>query len=135
MTPIGNLQETTTSEPYDSQGVAQVNGVSYTNALGAQFCFGNNERQWTYVLERKYSLLQGTIGLSDNSVSSAKIRFRVFADGRQVYSKDLQVGQSVKLNVPVSNVLQVELDTILLTQDGGCGAATAEWADLQVVGP
>jgi hypothetical protein len=28
----------------------------------------------------------------------------------------------------------LELDTILLSQDGGCGAATGEWADVQVVG-
>lgn len=133
-TNIGDLQETPDSEPYDTQGIAQVNGVSYPDSLGAQFCFGSNERKWTYVLGRKYSSLQGTIGLSDNSVSAAKIRFEILADGRLVYSKDLQVGQSAALNVPVTNVLQLELDTLLLTQAGGCGAATGEWAGIQVVG-
>jgi hypothetical protein len=135
VTYIGDLQTTPDSEPYDTQGVAEVNGVSYTQSLGAQFCFGSNERKWTYVLGRKYSSLQGTIGLSDNSVATAKIRFQILADGQLVYSKDLQVGQSASLNVPVTNVLQLELDTILLTQDGGCGAATGEWADMQAVGP
>ncbi len=135
VTYIGNLEETPDSEPYDTQGVAQVNGISYTDALGAQFCFGNNERKWTYVLGRKYSSFQGTIGLSDDSVATAEIRFQIFADGRLVYSKDLHVGQSAALDVPVTNVLQVELDTILLTQDGGCGAATGEWADMHAVGP
>lgn len=37
--------------------------------------------------------------------------------------------------VPVDNVLPVELDTILLSQAGGCGAATGEWADMRAVGP
>jgi hypothetical protein len=134
-TSIEDLQTTPDSEPYDTQGVAQINGVSYPNSLGAQFCFGSNERKWTYVLGRQYSSLQGTIGLSDNSVADAKILFQVLADGRLVYSKELQVGQSAALNVPVSSVLQLELDTTLLTQDGGCGAATGEWADVQVVGP
>jgi NPCBM/NEW2 domain len=134
-TDVEDLQEAADSEPYDTEGVAQVNGVSYPDSLGAQFCFGSNERKWTYVLGRKYSSLQGTIGLSDNSVSTAEIRFQILADGRLVYSKDLQVGQSAALNVPVTNVLQLELDTILLTQAGGCGAATGEWADIQVVGP
>jgi NPCBM/NEW2 domain len=133
-TSIESLPTVADSEPYDTQGGAEVNGVSYPDSLGAQFCFGSNERKWTYVLGRKYSSLQGTIGLSDNSVSDAKIRFEVLADGRLVYSKDLQVGQSAVLNVSVSNVLQMELDTILLSQDGGCGAATGEWADVQVVG-
>ena len=135
VTYIQDLQATPDSEPFDTQGVAQVNGVSYPDSQGAQFCFGSNERKWTYVLGRKYSSLQGTIGLSDNSVATAKIRFEVLADGRSVYSKDLQVGQSASLDVPVSSVLQLELDTILLTQDGGCGAATGEWANIHAVGP
>jgi NPCBM/NEW2 domain len=135
VTYIEDLQPTADSEPYDTQGVAQINGVSYPQSLGAQFCFGSNEREWTYVLGRKYSLLQGTIGLSDNSVSTAKIEFDVLADGRLVYSKDLQVGQSATLNVPVANVLQLGLNTTLLTQDGGCGAATGEWANIHVAGP
>jgi NPCBM/NEW2 domain len=135
VTNIEDLQPTADSEPYDTQGVAQINGVSYSQSLGAQFCFGSNERKWTYVLGRKYSILQGTIGLSDNSVSTAKIEFDVLADGRIVYTKDLQVGQSVTLNVPVTNVLQLGLNTTLLTQDGGCGAATGEWANIHVVSP
>jgi len=135
VTYIEDLQTTADSEPYDTQGVAQINGVSYTQSQGAQFCFGSNERKWTYVLGRKYSFLQGTIGLSDNSVSTAKIEFDVLADGRLIYSKDLQVGQSATLNVSVANVLQLGLNTTLLTQDGGCGAATGEWANIHVVGP
>ena len=135
VTYIEDFQATPDSDPFDTQGVAQVNGVSYPHSQGAQFCFGSNERKWTYVLGRKYSSLQGTIGLSDNSVSTAKIRFEILADGRQVYSKDLKVGQSAALNVPVSNVLQLGLDTTLLTQDGGCGAATGEWANIHVAGP
>ena len=135
VTYIEDLQPTADSEPYDTQGVAQINGVSYPHSQGAQFCFGSNERKWTYVLGRKYSSLQGTIGLSDNSVSTAKIEFDVLADGRLVYSKDLQVGQSATLNVSVTNVLQLGLNTTLLTQDGGCGAATGEWANIHVAGP
>ncbi len=135
VTYIEDFQATPDSDPFDTQGVAQVNGVSYPHSQGAQFCFGSNERKWTYVLGRKYSSLQGTIGLSDNSVSTAKIRFEILADGRLVYSKDLKVGQSAALNVPVSNVLQLGLDTTLLTQDGGCGAATGEWANIHAVGP
>ncbi len=123
------------SDPYDNRDVAQINGKSYTHSQAAQFCFGSNERKWTYVLGRKYSSFQGTIGLSDNSVSTANIRFEILADGRPVYSKDLQVGQSAALNVPASNVLHLELDTTLLTQDGGCGAATGEWANIHAVGP
>jgi NPCBM/NEW2 domain len=135
VTYIEDLEATPDSDPYDNRDVAQINGNSYTHSQGAQFCFGSNERKWTYVLGRKYSSFQGTIGLSDNSVSTAKIRFELLADGRPVYSRDLQVGQSAALNVPVTNVLQLGLNTTLLTQDGGCGAATGEWANIHAVGP
>lgn len=135
VTYIEDLQVTPDSEPYDNRDVAQINGISYLHSQGAQFCFGSNERKWTYVLGRKYSSFRGTIGLSDSSVSTAKIRFEILADGQLLYSKDLRVGQSATLNVPVTNVLQLELDTTLLTQDGGCGAATGEWADIHAVGP
>lgn len=134
VTYIEDLQAASGSQPYDTQGVAEVNGVSYPHSQGAQFCFGSNERQWTYVLGRKYASFQAVIGLSDNSVSDAEIQFTVLADGRQVYSKNLQVGQKAVLDVSVRNVLQMELDTILLTQDGGCGAATGEWANAGAVG-
>jgi hypothetical protein len=135
VTYIEDLQVTPDSEPYDNRDVAQINGISYLHSQGAQFCFGSNERKWTYVLGRKYSSFRGTIGLSDSSVSTAKIRFEILADGQLLYSKDLRVGQSATLNVPVTNVLQLELDTTLLTQDGGCGAATGEWGAKNAVGP
>jgi hypothetical protein len=135
VTYIENLQTTADSDPFDTQGIAQVDGNSYPHSEGAQFCFGSNERKWRYVLSRKYSSFQGTIGLSDNSVSTAKIRFEILGDGQSVYSKDLHVGQSAVLTVPVSNVLQLEIDTTLLTNDGGCGSATGEWANIRAVGP
>jgi hypothetical protein len=133
VTYVEDLQQAENSDPDDGEGIAVVNGTSYEHSRAAQFCFGSNERKWVFVLERKYASLQGVIGLSDDSVATAKIRFEVLADGQLVYSQDLQVGQSVTLDVPVTNVLQLGLDTILLTQDGGCGAATGEWADIRVV--
>lgn len=133
VTYVEDLQQAENSDPDDGEGIAEVNGTSYQHSRAAQFCFGSNERKWVFVLERKYASLQGVIGLSDDSVATAKIRFEVLADGQLVYSHDLQVGQSVTLDVPVTNVLQLGLDTILLTQDGGCGAATGEWADIRVV--
>jgi hypothetical protein len=132
VTYVEDLQQAADNEPDDGEGIAEVNGTSYEHSRAAQFCFGSKERKWVFVLERKYTSFQGVIGLTDNSVSTAKIRFKVFADGQLIYSKDLQVGQSATLDIPVTNVLQLGLDTILLTQDGGCGAATGEWADISV---
>lgn len=55
MTYIENLPVAGNSDPYDTQGVAEVNGTPYPHSQGAQFCFGSNERKWTYVLDRRYS--------------------------------------------------------------------------------
>jgi hypothetical protein len=130
VTYLEDLQTTPDSEPWNSQGVAEINGISYPHSLGVWFC-GTGERKSIFVLGRKYSSLQGTIGLSDNSVSTARVRFEILAGGRPLYSKDLQLGQSTALNVPVRNVLQLELDTTSLTND--CGLY-GEWGNIHVVG-
>ena len=134
VTYIEDLQYTPDSNPYDNRDIAQINGQSYEHSQAAQFCFGDDQRKWTYVLGRKYASFQGVVGLSDNSTSAATIRFELIADGQTTFSQDLRVGQSAPLDLPVTGVLHLELLTTLLTHDGGCGAASGEWADIRAVG-
>jgi hypothetical protein len=132
-TYVDALPTAADSQPYNSQGVAQVNGVSYPHALGAGFC-PDGDLTWIYVLGRKYTTLQGVIGLTDESPSTAVVRFEVLTDGQTVYSKDLQVGQSATLNIPIGNALQLELHSIAMNGDAKCNGAQAEWANVRAVG-
>jgi hypothetical protein len=86
---------------------------------------------WTYVLGRQYARFVGGVGLSDDSVSAARIRFEVFTDGKPAFSKDLEVGQFEMFEVPATGVLHVKLVTTLLAREGSCGAASGEWVDVR----
>ncbi len=132
VTYLEDLEVTRDSDPYDDRGVAQVNGTSYAHSQGAKFCASQYERKWTYILGRKYDRFIGVAGPSDDSTAAARIRFEVVADGRPAFSEELQVGKSATLDVPVGDVLRVDLVTTLLTKEGRCGSlATGEWADVR----
>lgn len=130
-TYIEDLKYTQDSDPYDNRDIAQINGQSYDHAQAAQFCFGDKDRKWTYILGRQYTRFAGVIGLSDDSVAAAEIRFEVFTDGHPAFSKDLKVGQAEAIDLPVTDVLHIQLVTTLLTHEGACGAASGEWANIR----
>jgi len=123
---------TTDTDLYDTRGVANINGVVYTNSQGAQFCFGSTQRNWKYDLGRRYGSFLTTIGLNDNSNAKAVVRYEIFADERLLYSKDVSLGKSYSVDVSVKDVLRMRLVSTLLTTEGVCGEATAEWGDARL---
>jgi hypothetical protein len=130
-TYIEDLSYTADSDPYDNRDVAHINGKSYSHSQAAQFCFGSHERKWGYTLERSYAHLRGTVGLSDNSAAGAVVKFEIFADGRSVFAKEMRRGEAVAIDLPVGNILTVTLVSTLLSDEGGCGGATAEWGEMR----
>lgn len=133
VTYLADLDVARDSDPYDDRGIAEINGVAYPHSQGAKFCASQRERRWTYVLGRKYDRFAGVVGLSDDSVAAARIRFEVSIDGRPAFSEELQVGGSAPVDLSVSGALRVELVTTLLTDEGSCASlATGQWADARV---
>lgn len=130
-TYIEELEAAPDSDPYDNRDVAEINGTSYPHSQAAQFCFGSNRRNWAYVLGRSYKKFRATVGLSDNSTEEALVRYEIFADGRRVYLRDASLGSSFPVDVSVEGVLRLRLVTTLLSEVGGCGAATAEWGEVR----
>jgi NPCBM/NEW2 domain-containing protein len=120
------------ADPYDSSGVAKINGDPYPHSQGAGFCFGSNQRNWEYDLGRKFSRFRATIGLSDSSTSKALVRYEIVGDEQPIYKKDVRLGQAVSVDVPVQNVLRLRLKSTLLSKEGACGAASAEWGEARV---
>lgn len=130
-TYIEDLPYTADSDPYDNRDVAHINGKSYSHSQAAQFCFGSHERKWSYTLERSYAHLRATLGLSDNSAAGAVVKFEIFADGRSIFAKEMQRGEAAAIDLPVENILTVTLVSTLLSEEGGCGGATAEWGEMR----
>lgn len=129
---LDELPYTPDSDPYDTRDTANINGNAYPRSQGARFCFGSNRRNWEYNLGRKYQTFRATLGLDDNSERAAIVRFEVFADGRSIYKQDAHLGQAFPVNAPVNGALRLQLVSTLLSEEGGCGGATAEWGDARV---
>jgi hypothetical protein len=131
-TYIEDLPYTADSDPYDNRDVAHINGQSYSHSQAAQFCFGSHERKWGYTLERGYTRLRATVGLSDNSAAGAVVKFEVLVDGHTVFAREMQRGQTAAIDLPVENILTVTLTSTLLSDEGSCGRATGEWGEVRV---
>ena len=132
ITYIEDLPYTADSDPYDNRNIAHIDGRSYCHSQAAQFCFGSRERKWDYTLGRSYSHLRATVGLSDDSAAAAVVKFDILANGHSIFTKEMQRGQAVAIDLPVQNILTVTLISTLLSDEGSCGRATAEWAEVRV---
>ncbi|MDN5859563.1 MAG: NPCBM/NEW2 domain-containing protein [Pseudonocardia sp.] len=131
-TYIEDLEDTSTSDPYDKRGTANINGTSHPHSQGAKFCFGDEDRNWEYNLGRQYARFRSTIGLDDKSATEAIVRYEIIGDGKTLYSQDVEFGTSQPVDVSVQNVLRLKLVTTLLTKEGRCGDATAWWGEVRV---
>lgn len=130
-TYVEDLKYTSTSDPYDTRETANIDGRSYPHSQGARFCFGDKDRKWEYDLGRRYDRFRATIGLEDDSTTEAVVRYEIIGDGRTLYSQDVQFGMSFPVDVSVQNVLRLQMGTTLLSKEGSCGAATAQWGEVR----
>jgi hypothetical protein len=128
-TYIEDMEYTSTSDPYDTRETADINGRSHIHSQGAQFCFGDKDRKWEYNLGRRYDRFRATVGLDDNSTTEAVVRYEVVGDGRTLYLQDVRFGESFPIDVSAQNVLRLQLVTTLLSEEGSCGSATAQWGE------
>jgi hypothetical protein len=128
---IEDFDDTSTSDPYDSRETASINGADHPHSQGAQFCFGDKDRKWEYDLGRKYARFHAVVGLDDDSATETVVRYEVIGDGRVLYSQDVGFGMSLPVDVSVENVLRLRLVTTLLSKEGSCGAATAQWGEVR----
>ena len=131
-TYIEDLRYASTTEPYDTRESANINGVRYSHSQGAEFCSGDDDRVWDYDLGRDYSRFRATIGLDDSSTALALVRYEIVGDGQPLFSRDIRFGTSEPVDVPVQGVLRLRLVTTLLSEEGACGQAIAQWGEVRL---
>jgi hypothetical protein len=103
-------------ETYDGPdtGNTAVSGTNYTRSV---FWRGYSSSPATveYDLGRKYSQLQGVVGLSDSADSKAQVVLQVFGDNVELFRTELGLGDAVPLDVAVTGVLRLRLQTTYVT--------------------
>ena len=111
-----------------------MNGVDYAHAISAQLDCSSTDT-YQYDLGRHFRSLTSKVGLSDNSVNTAKVLFEVIVDGRKVFSQNTTLGKPVALNVDVTGVLRLQVDATITNSCDSMGpSSTAVWADAELFG-
>ncbi|HVR73654.1 MAG TPA: NPCBM/NEW2 domain-containing protein [Planctomycetota bacterium] len=110
-----------------SGGPLQLGGRVYRRGLGV-----HSRSVLEYELDAKYRSFAAVIGLDDTAQSDAGVTFRVAADGKEIFQRDVRRGakpESVLLPVGGVKRLQLQVD---YGPDGVDFGDHANWADARV---
>jgi hypothetical protein len=118
------------SSNWSSVNIASVNTQSFPHSVIFAPYSNAPEVYAEYTLARSWTALEGTVGITDDSPTAAKMRFEAFGDGRLLYQHDFGVGQSQKARIEVSSVYRLKLVVTLLNPDSG--SATGAWGDARL---
>lgn len=83
---------------------------------------------------RDYRKVRGTVGMSDNSPSDARVKFEVLGDGRSLLAQELGLGEAVPVDLDITGVLRLELVATETQPSSTYDDATAVFGDFQVLG-
>lgn len=114
-----------------SKSSGTVNGTKTTTGISCSARKTQSSTSW--IIARAAARLQATVGLDDASDPLAATRIRIVADGRTVFDEVVKYGQSVKVDVDVSNVLRLEV-TVTRTDQSTSDSAEVVLANAVVAG-
>ena len=111
-----------------STGSTEVNGKYYANSV--YLSVNPGPANVSYNLGRQWRQLNATVGLSDDSPENEKVQFQIIADDHIIYNGVLELGQSRKLSLNVTNVLRLELVATLASPSAG--ETNAVWGNAEI---
>lgn len=119
----------------DDQSV-EMNGELYENALLASAGYADPGEQalWDINLGRDWKVFTAVIGLTDDSDSEAKGRFRVYLDGKRIAKYDVAFGHQKKVKLDITGGLRLRLETVETKDVGQVGLVFADPTLLGVPG-
>ncbi|MFE9246006.1 protein kinase [Nocardiopsis sp. NPDC006938] len=110
-----------------SAGRAEMNGEVYSRALLSTTCA--RCRGWSeYNLSRDWTLFTATIGVDDRSSSSGTVTLSVLVDGEPEVKETLRLGETMEIEVDVSDALRLRLEV-----DSSDDEVRPVWADPTLV--
>ena len=96
-----------------------LSGLFYDKGL-----YAHSPARYVFTVGQKWKTFSATIGLRDGAQTQGSAIFIVRGDGRELFrSRILRVGQQARLNVEITQVNELELQT-----QGGEGHPHNSWA-------
>ncbi|MDO3685775.1 NPCBM/NEW2 domain-containing protein [Micromonospora sp. C28ISP2-4] len=101
------------------QRAETVDGKRYDHSLVASTCTATDDESESFNLGRRFAGFRATVGVPDDVPDSFRARFTVLVDGEVVFRRDLGLGGTAALDVPVTGALRLTLQVDNVGQ-GGC---------------
>lgn len=89
-------------------GTTKANGKSYSHGL-LMTPPSSGVGAIEYDFSRQYRKLSGELGLDDRSDSAAIGKVEIYGDGRQLLAQDVPFGQTIPVDLDVTNVLRLKI--------------------------
>ncbi|MFG3603304.1 NPCBM/NEW2 domain-containing protein [Micromonospora chersina] len=109
------------------QRAAMVSGKRYEQSVVASTCFATNDEAESFNLGKRYTRFKATVGVADTAPNDYRTRFTVLVDGEAVFQRELALGNTAAVDVPLTGALRLMLkvESVGLTS---CDDA-AVWAE------
>ncbi|MFI6326858.1 NPCBM/NEW2 domain-containing protein [Micromonospora chersina] len=109
------------------QRAATVSGKRYEQSVVASTCYATNDEAESFNLGKRYTRFQATVGVADTAPNDYRTRFTVLVDGEAVFQRELALGNTAAVDVPLTGALRLMLkvESVGLTS---CDDA-AVWAE------
>jgi hypothetical protein len=108
-------------------GPLRLGGRTYRKGLGV-----HSRNVIEYDLQARYRSLAGVIGLDESAGPRGSVTFRVFADSKEIFSKEVGSGDPPEtISLPADGVRRLRLE-VDYGPDGVDFGDCADWADLRV---
>lgn len=138
--PVGSfLADMTSVSGSASNGLQDISGKPYIHAVtisSLSYSCAAGPYQVQYNLSRNFEQLTATVGLSDDSNSSAQVDMQLSGDGRTLFDQTVGLGQAVPVKVDATGILRLTLSATLVNQNpsGPCYNWKAVFGDIEVFG-
>jgi hypothetical protein len=132
---VSYLSDLSPAEGSANEDAVDISGKSYPHSIYLSVVYDAGDVQ--YDLGRNYRRFRATIGLTDDSGSSASVLYEVFADGRRIYNATLGLGQTRDLDIDMTGVLRLDLRAKSTTEAPCCPApdVNAAFGDARILAP
>jgi hypothetical protein len=114
---------------------AVLHGESEEEAIVCQPPPGANPRSVTYALGGEMESFRAKLGLDDEDDAETPVDFRIYVDGQPVFSRRLEFGDVLPVDVPLLGKLQLRLEASAVgTAAPGASPVGAVFGEPQLVG-
>ena len=100
-------------------GAFTVDGTVFPRSVGVLTNPRSSPMFVEYNLGHKALRLRGTLGISDDEPSTMRSTVRIFADGLLVFEGTVGLGDSIDIDIDITNCLRLRIENNGLTEDRG----------------